>query len=71
MLMYQLLYSMSKRKLKILQSQLLKSSCQQEEEEEEEEEEEQEEEVYRSVLRTCYRNYVATQVKNCIIFLTS
>ena len=60
MIMYQLQYIMSKRKLKILRSQLLKSSCQQQEEEEEEEEEE---EVYRSVLRTCYRNYVATQVK--------
>ena len=44
----------------------MKSSCQQQEEEEEEEEaeeEEEEEEVSASVLRTCYRNYVATQVK--------
>ena len=61
MIMYQLQYIMSKRKLKILQSQLLKSSCQQQEEEAEEEEE-----VYRSVLRTCYRNYVATQVKKAL-----
>ena len=46
----------------------MKSSCQQQEEEEEEEaeEEEEEEEVSRSVLRTCYRNYVATQVKNVL-----
>ena len=51
----------------------MKSSCQQEEEEEEEEEEaeeeEEEEEVSASVLRTCYRNYVATQVKNAILHL--
>ena len=54
MFMYQLQYNMSQRKLKILMLRLLKSSCQQQ----------QEEEVSRSVLRTCYRNYVATQVKN-------
>ena len=40
MIMHHLQYIMSKRKLKILRLQLLKSSCQQQEEEEAEEEEE-------------------------------
>ena len=39
---------------------MVKSSCQ---EEEEEEEQEAKVEVSRSILRTCYRNSVATQVK--------
>ena len=42
---------------------MVKSSCQEEEAEEEEEEQEADIEVSRSILRTCYRNYVATQVK--------
>ena len=41
MIMHHLQYIMSKRKLKILRLQLLKSSCQQQEEEEEAEEEEE------------------------------
>ena len=50
----------------------MKSSCQQQEEEEEEaEEEEEEEEVSASVLRTCFRNYVATQVKNVLKLILS
>ena len=53
---------------------MVKSSCQEEEEEEEEEPEQEQEpkvEVSRSILRTCYRNSVATQVKKQIntIFL--
>ena len=44
----------------------LKSSCQQEQQQQQQQQQQQEaeEEVSRSILRTCYRNSVATQVKN-------